>query len=117
MSLSEVPVFIHTREPSDFSDLATRVQYLPPIFAVQELYFNEIPTGSYVFLDDFTFSPTGNKNDKLAFNYVVNYVLRHRSLTLFLIIHNLHGNKLFNEILQAPHVFLAYSSLGYFVLR
>ena len=93
------------------------MQYLDPNFSVQETFFADVPTGSYVFLDDFSFNLTGVKNYKPAFNYVKDYVLRHRSITLFLIIHNLHGNNLFNEILQAPHIFLAYSALGYMVLR
>jgi len=114
----ETPVFIHTREPSDFSgELSTRIQFLQQEFTVHENFFTNIPTGAYVFLDDFTFSRASNKNDKLAFSSVVNYYLRHHKITLFLIIHNLTGHNLFTEILLAPHIFLAYSSLGYYAIR
>lgn len=49
--------------------------------------------------------------------WVVNFVLRHNKFSLFLIIHNLYGNQLFTEITLCPHIFLAYSSLGYYALR
>ena len=115
--IPETPVFIHTRESSDFGELSTRIQSLPHEFSVDETSFAVIPSGSYVFLDDFAFSRSNNKNDKLSFNFVVNYFLRHHKVTLFLIIHNLTGHNLFTDILLAPHIFLAYSSLGYYALR
>jgi hypothetical protein len=110
---SDVPTYIQTREPGDFTALS-RVRFLDPDFSLEESYFQNLPAGSYVFLDDFSFKPNSKKTD---FMWVVNFVLRHKKFSLFLIIHNMYGNKLFTEITLCPHIFLAYSALGYYALR
>jgi len=70
-----------------------------------------------VILDDYTFKFAQNKQEKMDFLKVINYTLRHRQIILILIIHNLYNNNLANEILLAPHLFLAYSNLGYSIMR
>lgn len=110
---ADKPIYVHTREPSDFD--GQDVTFLPPDFMVDETFFTALPDGAFVFLDDY--KPTTNKQEKLAFLSVINYYLRHHKITLFLVVHNLHGNGLFTDILLAPHIFLAYSTLGYYVLR
>lgn len=49
--------------------------------------------------------------------HIVNYYLRHNKITLFLVIHNLYSTNLLNEILLAPHLFVAYSNLGYYIVK
>ena len=114
---SDTPVYIQSREPSDFSDI-NNIQYLSDEFSVQESYFKQLPTGAFVVLDDFSFKQAKNKaQDKLEFLKIVNYYLRHNKITLILVIHNLYNNNLFTDILLAPHIFLSYSNLGYYVIR
>jgi hypothetical protein len=109
-------VYIQTREPNDFDDILTRINFLDLNFSIQEKHFERFPTGSFVFLDDFTFTSM-KKQEKIDFLTVTNYFLRHHKISLFLIVHNLYGNNLFTDILTAPHIFLAYSSLGFTILR
>lgn len=84
-------------------------------FTVTEENFKQIPMQSIVILDDFTLQPS--KQNKIDFLNVINYYLRHNNITLFLIIHNMYNTGLLNEILLAPHIFLAYSNLGYYIIR
>lgn len=78
--------------------------------------FETIRSDSIVVLDDFTFKKF-NKHEKNDFLHVINYYLRHNNITLMLIVHNIYNTNLSNEILLAPHIFLAYSNLGYFIMR
>jgi hypothetical protein len=68
-------------------------------------------------LDDFSFKLANNKQSKINFLKVVNYILRHKKITLILVIHNLFSNNLSNDILCAHHFFLSYSNLGYLIMR
>jgi hypothetical protein len=87
-------------------------------FSVQEIFFKQLPSGAFVVLDDFSFNQAKNKaQDKLEFLKIVNYYLRHNKITLLLVIHNLYNNNLFTDILLAPHIFLSYSNLGYYIIR
>lgn len=65
-------------------------------------------------LDDFHLTNQKEKDNLLQ---IINVVLRHNQITLFLIIHNLYSNKLFNQIIIAPHIILAYSTLGDIIIR
>lgn len=78
-------------------------------------HFQDIPSNSIVILDDYTFNP--KKQSKHEFLHIVNYYLRHNNITLIIVIHNLYSSGLFNEILLAPHLFLAYTNLGYYILK
>lgn len=90
---------------------------MDPQFIVTEKHFENIPSSSLVILDDFSFNKTEVKQTKSEFLHVVNYLLRHKNITLCLVIHNLYSSCLLNEILIAPHLFLAYSNLGFYVLK
>lgn len=116
-SFLDIPVYIQTQEPSDFVELS-QIQMLKPDFNVDEPNFQTIPDGSMVILDDFSFKSNKNKTStKSDFLRVINYYLRHHRITLLLIIHNMYNNNLFTDILLAPHIFLSYSNLGYFIIR
>lgn len=107
-------MFIQTKDETDFNTIST-IKFLKDDFTVNEDNFKLIPENSLVVLDDFSLSSA--KESKLEFLKVVNYYLRHHRITLFLIIHNIYNNGLLNEILLAPHLFIAYSNLGYYVIR
>lgn len=111
---SDIPVFVQTQEPSDFPDSVT---LLNADFCVKESLFKSLPDGAVVILDDFSFKQANDKQAKIEFLKVVNYYLRHHNITLMLIVHNLYNNNLLNDILLAPHIFLAYSNLGYYLIR
>ncbi len=111
--VADIPIFVHTRDPSEFDN--HKVTFLPSTFAIDEHHFTSTLDGSFVFLDDY--QPSKHKHNKTAFLSVINYTLRHKKITLFLMVHNLHGTGLFTDIILAPHIFLAYSALGYYVLR
>jgi hypothetical protein len=97
--------------------MASKVTFLPSDFIVEETHFSPLPENSLVVLDDFAFRQANNKQAKLNFNRIVNYVLRHKKITLVLVIHNLFHNNLSTEILYAPHLFLSYSNIGYLIIR
>jgi len=86
-------------------------------FRINEKEFSVLPRDSFVILDDFYFSTVKNKQEKLDFLGVVNYTLRHHGITLLLIIHNIFNTNLSSDIFLAPHLFMAYSNLGYSSLR
>jgi hypothetical protein len=111
-----IPTFVQTKEPADFHDL-THIQYLPPDFKVNEHQFATLPDHALVILDDFYFAQSNNKQEKLDFLGIVNYYLRHHNITLILIIHNIYSTNLSNDIFLAPHLFLAYSNLGFNLIR
>lgn len=109
-------MYIQTQDRDDFTSL-TRVQFLNPEFTVHETEFKSLPQGSFVVLDDFSFKQAKKSDHKIEFLKVINYILRHHKITLVLIIHNLYNNNLFTDILLAPHIFLSYSNLGYYIIR
>ena len=76
-----------------------------------------MPRKSVVILDDFTFRTANNKQSKLDFYKVVNYILQHHSITLILMVHNLYNTNLSNDILNASHLFLSYSNIGFQIMR
>jgi hypothetical protein len=84
---------------------------------VHENNFLNMPRKSVVILDDFTFRTANNKQSKLDFYKVVNYILRHHSITLILMVHNLYNTNLSNDILNASHLFLSYSNIGFQIMR
>lgn len=107
-------MFIQSRDKNDFENMPN-FQFLNNDFKVNEEHFQTIPSNSIVILDDFFLLPS--KQNKIDFLNVVNYYLRHHQISLFLIIHNIYNNGLLNEILLAPHLILAYSNLGYYIVR
>ena len=108
-------MYVQTAEPTDFENVS-RISFLPANFNIDEENFSSIPENSLVVLDDFSFKLANNKQEKINFLKVVNYILRHKKITLILVIHNLFGNNLANDILCAHHVFLSYSNLGYLIM-
>jgi hypothetical protein len=114
----DLGLYIHTREPSDFSNL-TQVQFLNHDFRIEEdKFIKTIDNNSFVVLDDFTFDPTVPiKFAKNCFLQIVNRYLRHHNIHLCLVIHNLYHNHLATDILIAPHIFISYSNLGYYIIR
>ena len=111
-----ISVFIQTAEPSDFHTIVEKT-FLDYDFSVNEHYFNPLPQNSIVILDDFSFKHVTNKQEKLAFLKVINFVLRHHKITLIIIIHDLYNTNLSSSILMAPHIFLSYSNLGFQIIR
>jgi hypothetical protein len=111
-----ISIFVHTKDPEDFNDLPT-IKYLEPSFKINDKEFADLPRNSFVIMDDFYFSTVNNKQEKLNFLGVVNYTLRHNGITLLLIIHNVFNTNLSSDIFLAPHLFMAYSNLGYSLLR
>ncbi len=100
-------MYVQTAEPTDFENVS-RISFLPANFNIDEENFSSIPENSLVVLDDFSFKLANNKQEKINFLKVVNY--------LILVIHNLFSNNLSNDILCAHHVFLSYSNLGYLIM-
>jgi hypothetical protein len=84
-------------------------------FTVDPTYFQTIPSYSCIFLDDYVFDP--RTQVITDFNKVINYNLRHNNIILFLICHNLIRGHLHTEILNAPHLFFAYSNVGNSIMR
>ena len=113
---SGVSVYVQTKDPEDFNDLP-HITYLDHTFKINEKEFSKFPRESLIILDDFYFSTVKNKQEKLDFLGVVNYTLRHHGITLLLIIHNIYHTNLSSDIMLAPHLFMAYSNLGYSLLR
>jgi len=109
-------IYVQTGEPNDFVAIP-QITYLSSDFVVHEENFSRLPHNSVVILDDFSFRTANNKQGKLDFYKVVNFYLRHHNITLILVVHNLFNNNLSNDILNASHIFLSYSNLGYQIMR
>ena len=100
--------FFQTAGPTDFQNVLG-ISFLPANFTIGEDNFSSITENSLVVLDDFSFKLANNKQAKINFLKVVNY--------LILVIHNLFSNNLSNDILCAHHVFLTFINLGYLIMR
>ena len=109
----DIALFVQTSEPSDFTN--SNINFLEPTFLVDETHFKLIPSNSLVILDDYTYDT--HKQKKGEFLKIINYNLRHNSISLILILHNLLHNNLFSDILYAPHLFISYSNMGYSIMR
>jgi hypothetical protein len=107
-------VYVQTAGPTDFQNV-TGISSLPANFTIDEDNFSCITENSLVVLDDVSFKLANNKQAKINFLKIVNYILRHKKLTLILVIHNLLSNNLSNDILCVHHVFLSYSNMGYLI--
>ena len=103
-----ISVYVQTAGPSDFQNVSG-LSFLPANFTIDEDNFSSITEHSLVVLDDFSFKLANNKQEKINFLKVVNY--------LILVIHNLFSNNLSNDILCAHHVFLTFTNLGYLIMR
>ena len=99
-------MYVQTAEPTDFQNVS-EISFLPANFTIDEDNFSSITENSLVVLDDFSFELANNKQAKINFLKVVNYIL---------VEHNLFSNNLSNDILCAHHVFLSYSNLGYLIM-
>jgi hypothetical protein len=97
-------VYVQTAGPTDFQNVSG-ISFLPANFTIDEDNFSSITENSLVVFDDFSFKLADNKQAKINFLKIVNYILRHKKLTLILVIHNLLSNNLSNDILSAHHVF------------
>lgn len=114
---TDLSICVQTKDEKDFSEHHNKIKFLSRDFSVDEDSFKStIPNGSLVILDDFSFQNI-TKQTKLQFLNVVNYYLRHHHVTLILLIHNIYSTGLLNEILLAPHLFIAYSNLGYYIMK
>ena len=102
---------MQTKEKDDFANVPL-VSFLAWDFVVSENNFSQLSDNSIVILDDYQL-----KNPKCEFLNVINYYLRHHKITLFLLIHNLYNIGLMNEILNSPTLILAYSTLGYTIIK
>ncbi len=111
-----ISVYVQTAGPTDFQNVS-EISFLPANFTIDEDNFSSITENSLVVLDDFSFKLANNKQAEINFLKVVNYILRHKTITLILVIHNLFSNNLSNDILCAHHVFLSYSNLWYLIMR
>ena len=93
-------MYVQTAGPSDFQNVSG-ISFLPANFPIDEDNFSSITENSLVVFEDFSFKLADNKQAKINFLKIVNYILRHKKLTLILVIHNLFSNNLSNDILCA----------------
>jgi len=68
--------FFQTAGPTDFQNVSG-ISFLPANFTIGEDSFSSITENSLVVLDDFSFKLANNKQAKINFLKVVNYILRH----------------------------------------
>jgi len=113
---SDYLVFVQSHSPADYNTISN-IHFLNSTFSVNKTNFKSIPDNSVVILDDFSFSSNKRFEKKIEFLEVINYILRHHNITLFLLVHNLYNTNLATEILLAPHIFLSYTNLGESILR
>jgi len=67
-------VFFQTAGPTDFQNVLG-ISFLPANFTIDEDNFSSITENSLVVLDDFSFKLANNKQAKINFLKVVNYIL------------------------------------------
>jgi len=66
--------FFQTAGPTDFQNVSG-ISFLPANFTIGEDNFSSITENSLVVLDDFSFKLANNKQEKINFLKVVNYIL------------------------------------------
>jgi len=71
-----ISVYVQTAGPTDFQNVSG-ISFLPANFTIDEDNFSSITENSLVVLDDFSFKLANNKQAKINFLKVVNYILRH----------------------------------------
>ena len=71
-------MYVQTAEQTDFQNVSG-ISFLPANFTIDEDNFSCITENSLVVLDDFSFKLANNKQAKINFLKVVNYIL----LTIF----------------------------------
>jgi hypothetical protein len=113
--ISEKKIYVQTKENNDYSSFPN-ITFLDPSFIIDEASFKLIQDGSIVILDDYAYE-NKNKQSKIEFLKVINYKLRHSDIVLLIVIHNMYHNTLFTDIINAPHLLLSYSNIGYSVMR
>ena len=69
-----ISVYLQTAGPSDFQNVSG-ISFLPANFTIDEDNFLSITENSLVVLDDFSFKLANNKQTKINFLKVVNYIL------------------------------------------
>ena len=67
-------MYVQTAEQTDFQNVSG-ISFLPANFTIDEDNFSCITENSLVVLDDFSFKLTNNKQAKINFLKVVNYIL------------------------------------------
>jgi hypothetical protein len=67
-------VYVQTAGPTDFQNVSG-ISFLPANFTVDEDNFLSITENSLVVLDDFSFKLANNKQAKINFLKVANYIL------------------------------------------
>jgi hypothetical protein len=67
-------VYVQIAEPNDFQNVSG-ISFLPANFTIDEDNFSSITENSLVVLDDFSFKLANNKQAKINFLKVVNYIL------------------------------------------
>lgn len=111
----EKRIYVKTNQNSDYSSFSN-ITFLDPSFIIDEPSFKLIQDGSIVILDDYAYE-NKNKQSKIEFLKIINYYLRHHAVVLFIVIHNMYHNMLFTDIINAPHLLLSYSNIGYSIMR
>ena len=66
--------FFQTAGPTEFQNVLG-ISFLPATFTIDEHNFSSITENSLVVLDDFSFKLANNKQTKINFLKVVNYIL------------------------------------------
>jgi hypothetical protein len=67
-------MYVQTAEQTDFQNVSG-ISFLPANFTIDEDNFSCITENSLVVLDDFSFKLANNKQAKINFLKVVNYIL------------------------------------------
>jgi hypothetical protein len=67
-------LYVQTTEQTDFQNVSG-ISFLPANFTIDEDNFSCITENSLVVLDDFSFKLANNKQAKINFLKVVNYIL------------------------------------------
>ena len=64
------------------------------------------PENTFICIDDYLMHASKSRNE---FQSIVNYVLRHKKITLLLVMHQVNLTKHYSELMVCPHIFLTYS--------
>lgn len=97
----KIPIYYHNPNGSEF-ELTRNVTTLNEIKFSNSWFDDHILSNSIVICDDFSL----DKSLIAGFRNIVNYYCRHKCITLFVIIHSLFKNNIFNEIQLCSHLFL-----------
>jgi len=97
-------IYVYTKEPNDYPQ---PTKFLNQINFEHEHFVKRFASESVIIIDDFSWNPSPEQRNHLA--RLINFTLRHKKISLILILHSLYNSRIYTEIKNCTNIFLTYS--------